>query len=90
MHIFGEHHKPPTNIFIINFDSESALKAIHNLIFHARTKHFDIRQHFIQNIVSKSDVTVDFIEGIKKPMDLLMKSLERVKDAKALLLIHMA
>ena len=90
MRIFGEHHKPPANIFIINSDSESALKAIRNPIFHARTKHFDIRQHFIRDIVSKGDVTVDFIEGIKNPADLLTKSLERVKHAEALRLIHMA
>jgi len=89
LRLFGE-HQPPTNIFMVNSDSESALKAIHNPVFHARTKHFDIRQHFVRDVVSSGGVSVDFIEGTKNPADLLTKSLEKVKHAEALRLIHMA
>ena len=89
LRLFGE-HQPPTNIFMVNSDSESALKAIRNPVFHARTKHFDIRQHFVRDVVSSGGVSVDFIEGTKNPADLLTKSLEKVKHAKALRLIHMA
>lgn len=89
LRLFGE-HQPPTNIFMVNSDSESALKAIRNPVFHARTKHFDIRQHFVRDVVSRGDVSVDFIEGTKNPADLLTKSLEKVKHVEALRLIHMA
>src|SRR5438045_9314118 len=89
LRLFSE-HQPPTNIFMINSDSESALKAIKNPVFHARTKHFDMRHHFIRDVVAKGDLSVGYVPGTENPADIFTKSLDRSKHAIALGLIHMA
>ena len=40
----------PVSIFC---DNESAIKPVHNLVFHEKTKHFDVDTHFIRDRVSK-------------------------------------
>ncbi len=75
---------------MINSDSESTLKAIKNPVFHARTKHFDMRHHFIRDVVAKGELSVGYIPGNQNPADIFTKSLDRSKHASALGLIHMA
>jgi len=70
-------------------DSDSALKAIRNPVFHARTKHFDVRHHFIRETAINGDIVVGFVPGDENPADIFTKSLERVKHDKALQFIHM-
>jgi hypothetical protein len=48
---------------MINSDSESALKAIKNPVFHAHTKHFDMLHHFIRDVIAKGELSVDYIAG---------------------------
>ena len=88
--IFGEQSPPVPTTFIINSDSDSALKAIRNPVFHARTKHFDVRHHFIRDIASKGEVTMGFVPGEDNPADIFTEGLERVKHTAALRLLHMA
>ena len=91
LHVFGDQESPTTpSIFMINSDSESALKAIKNPVFHARTKHFDMRHHFIRDVVAKGDLSVGYVPGTENPADIFTKSLDRSKHAIALGLIHMA
>jgi hypothetical protein len=88
--IFGEQSSPVPAIFMINSNSDSALKVIKNPVFHARTKHFDVRHHFIRDISSKGEVTMGFVPGEDNPADIFTKGLERIKHAAALRLLHMA
>ena len=91
LHVFGDQESPTTpSISMINSDSESALKAIKNPVFHARTKHFDMRHHFIRDVVAKGELSVGYIPGDQNPADIFTKSLDRNKHAIALGLIHMA
>jgi hypothetical protein len=91
LHVFGDQESPTTpSILMINSDSESALKAIKNPVFHARTKHFDMRHHFIRDVVAKGELSVGYIPGDENPADIFTKSLDRSKHATALGLIHMA
>ena len=91
LHVFGDQKSPITpSISMINSDSESALKAIKNPVFHARTKHFDIYHHFIEDIVAKSELSVKYIPGDENPADIFTKSLDRNKHAVALGLLRMA
>ena len=57
---------------------------------HARTKHFDMPQHFIREVVAKGELSVGYIPGSENPADIFMKSLDRSKHAIALGLLHMA
>ena len=91
LHVFGDPESPITpSIFMINSDSESALKAVKNPVFHARIKHFDMRHHFIRDIVSKGDLSVEYIPGDENPADIFTKSLDHNKHAVALSLLRMA
>jgi hypothetical protein len=90
--VFGLDQESPAtpSISMINSDSESALKAVKNPVFHARTKHFDMRHHFIRDVVAKGELSVGHIPGDQNPADIFTKSLDRSKHASALGLIHMA
>ena len=42
-------------------DNTSAINLTRNLIHHSRTKHIEIRHHFIRNHVQKEDIDLNFI-----------------------------
>lgn len=50
-----------TKISIFN-DNQSAQKLIKNPVFHKRTKHIDIKYHFIRDIVDKKLLTVEYLD----------------------------
>jgi hypothetical protein len=57
-------------------DNESAMKLTNNLVQHARTKHIDVRRHFIRDHQQKGDISIENV-GIEdqltniftKPLD---------------------
>jgi hypothetical protein len=65
------------------------LKAIKNPVFHARTKHFDVRHHFIRDVTSKGEISTGYVLGDENPADIFTKSLECVKHGNALRMLHM-
>ena len=81
--------KSVLKLLMINSDSESALKAIKNPVFHARTKHFDLRHYFMRDVVAKGELTVGYIPETENPADIFTKSLDRVKHTEAVRLLHM-
>lgn len=60
-------------------DNQSALKLCENSMFHARTKHIDVRHHFIRDIVNKNLITVKFLPTEKMLADILTKPLMKNK-----------
>jgi len=40
----------------INCDNMSAIYLIKNQVYHARTKHIDVRFHFVQEILDEGDI----------------------------------
>jgi hypothetical protein len=40
-------------------DNESAVKIATNPVQHSRTKHIDIRHHFLRNYVNKGGIRID-------------------------------
>lgn len=60
-------------------DCQSAQKLILNPIFHRRSKHIDIRYHFIREAVANNFVKIDYLETAEMPADILTKSLASVK-----------
>ena len=49
-------------------DNESAVKLANNLVQHSRTKHIDIRHHFLRDHVAKNDIS---LEGVRTEEDQL-------------------
>lgn len=50
-----------------------------NPIFHGRSKHIDIRYHFIRECVENGDITVTRISRKSQKDDIITKSLARTK-----------
>nr|KAJ0206352.1 hypothetical protein LSAT_V11C500267630 [Lactuca sativa] len=50
-----------------------------NPVFHGRSKHIDIRYHFIRECVENGEIIVTHVCGKSQKADILTKSLARVK-----------
>jgi hypothetical protein len=59
----------------IHVDNESAIRLTMNPEFHKRSKHIDIRHHYIRECVKKGDVRVHWISGKENPADMFTKTL---------------
>ena len=45
-------------------------------MFHERTKHIDVRLHFVRDIISKDIVKVEKISTLVNPADMLTKPIQ--------------
>jgi hypothetical protein len=59
--------------------SKSALTLARNPVFHERSKHIDLRYHFIQNYLTEGTVSATYINTVDQLADILTKALGRVK-----------
>ena len=60
-------------------DNMLALTLTKNAVLHSRTKHIDIRHHFIRDLVAKGTVEVMFCSTNQQVADILTKSLSSGK-----------
>ena len=60
-------------------DNKSAIALTKNTMFHSRTKHIDIRHHFIRDHVEKKDVLIFFTPTAYQIADVLTKSLPKAR-----------
>ena len=60
----------------IYFDSSSAIAISHNPIQHSRTKHIDIRYHFLKDNVQKSNIELIFVPSPEEIADVFTKALD--------------
>jgi len=63
----------------INCDSMSAIYLAKNKVYHARTKHIDVRFHFVQEIRDEGDIELLKVHTKENPADMLIKVVSRVK-----------
>ena len=61
---------------IIYYDNTSAINPSKNPIQHSRTKHIEIRHHFIGELVKDGTLTLDFIHIDDQKADLFTKPLD--------------
>lgn len=72
----------------IECDSQSALNLAKNQIFHARTKHIDVRYHRIREWVSSGGISLRKVHTKDNAADMLTKSVPTEKFKHCLNLIH--
>ena len=57
-------------------DNKSAIKLANNPINHSRTKHIDIRHHFLRDHEAKGDITIHHVSTKKQLVDIFTKPLD--------------
>ena len=60
---------------LIKCDNTSAINLSKNPIKHSRTKHIDIRYHFLRDHVQNGDISLEFIDTNNQLADILTKPL---------------
>ena len=59
----------------IKCDNTSAINLSKNLIQHSRTKHIEIRYHFIRDHIQNEDIVLEFVPTEDQLVDIFIKSL---------------
>ena len=65
-------------------DNKSTICLSKNPEFHSRTKHIDIRYHFIKEKITEKIIKIEYIPTDQMLADILTKALPRIKHYKAL------
>ncbi|KAG8472010.1 hypothetical protein CXB51_036502 [Gossypium anomalum] len=60
-------------------DSQSVIFLTKDQMFHERTKHIDVRHHFVRDIIARGDIVVSKISTHENPADMMTKSLPITK-----------
>ena len=63
-------------------DNDSAVKITNNPVQHSRTKHIDIRHHFLRDHVSKGDIEISHIPTEDQLVDIFTKPLDEGRFCK--------
>ncbi|GBM59824.1 Retrovirus-related Pol polyprotein from transposon TNT 1-94 [Araneus ventricosus] len=72
----------------VNVDNYSAIKLGENSLFHSRTKHIDIRHHFIRDVLEDGKIAVKHVSTSKMEADILTKPLGSLKHYECLKIIN--
>lgn len=62
---------------VLFVDNQSAIRLVKNPVFHRRTKHIDIRYHYIREKFESNDVMVEYIPTELQCADILTKALPK-------------
>jgi hypothetical protein len=63
--------------FLLKMDSQSAIALSKNPIFHDRSKHIDVRFHFIRECIGDRRMDIEHVRTEEQVADILMKPLAR-------------
>jgi hypothetical protein len=59
-------------------DNKGAICLAKNDVYHERTKHIDVRHHFIRECVAKKQIVIDYRSSKTMVADILTKPLSKV------------
>ena len=74
---------------IVYCDNQSAIHLAKNQSFHERSKHIDVRLHFVRDIIAAWEIRVGKVPTKDNPSDMLTKSLNVTKFKHYLNLVNM-
>lgn len=69
---------------IINNDNLGAQHLANNQIHHARSKHIDIRHHFVREVVNRGDIVLNHVSTDRMTADVLTKNLAKIKHQRCM------
>ncbi|SGZ30860.1 BQ5605_C046g12247 [Microbotryum silenes-dioicae] len=73
--LFGELGLPPLQPVLIYGDNQGANTLTKNPVFHAHTRHIRLRKHFVRDMVSLGNITVQYINTGEMAADIFTKAL---------------
>ena len=65
----------------IKIDNKSAISVTNNPVHHSKTKHIDIRHHFIQDCAEKKMIELEKVDTLDNLADLYTKAFDRTRFA---------
>jgi hypothetical protein len=71
-----DHEMDPTTI---HCDNQSCVKLSENLVFHDRSKHIQIKYHYIRDMVQRKTVHVQYLPTHEQIADIFTKPLAKMK-----------
>uniref|UniRef100_A0ACD5UNA0 Uncharacterized protein n=2 Tax=Avena sativa TaxID=4498 RepID=A0ACD5UNA0_AVESA len=77
--LLGDLLGAPPLVAKLNVDNKSAIQLCKNPVFHDRSKHIEVRYHFIRSCIENGTVTVQHIGTEDQLADALTKALGRVR-----------
>ncbi|KAG5898489.1 hypothetical protein JTB14_015493 [Gonioctena quinquepunctata] len=64
---------------VIKVDNQSAIKLANNPEFHERTKHGDVKFHYVRAIIENGEVSLNYVESKLQLADIMTKPLPKDK-----------
>lgn len=64
---------------VLYIDNKSAIDLAKNSVFHGRSKHIDVRYHFIRECVERKEIIIKHISSDLQKADALTKALSTIK-----------
>jgi len=64
---------------MIKADNQGAIALAKDNKFHSRTKHIDLRYHFIREAVEEGKIKMEYVPTTENVMDIFTKALPRPK-----------
>jgi len=71
--ILSNLHQKVIDPIVILYDNMLTIVMTKNLVFHTKSKHMQLRHHFIKDIVSKKEIKLKFININNQPGNVLTK-----------------
>jgi len=66
----------------VNIDNKGAIDYANNAQFSQRTKHIDIKHHFVRDYIEKGNIKLAYIASEANIADILTKSLDKARFEK--------
>lgn len=77
--LFGELFEQVPDTIVIYCDNKSGIRLAENLLFHDKSKHIDIKYHYIWDMVQRGAVMLHHIVTDDQIVDILTKPLPKGK-----------
>ena len=80
--LFADLNRDANEIPVLFMDNQSAIRLVKNPEFHKRSKHIDVRYHFIREKYEEKVFTIQYIASNEQLGDIFTKALSKIKFEK--------
>lgn len=74
-------HKFVQDPTVLNGDNISSQQLVKNPVFHARSKHIDIRYHYIREVYAKNVINLKYVSTEDNVADIFTKNVNKIRNA---------